>query len=73
MIFVVGRTYTTRSVADHDCLISISVVSRTPKTIKALVRGEEKTLRIKVYDGVETVKPWGTFSMAPVIRASCKD
>lgn len=52
MIFVVGRTYSTRSVADHDCLISISVVSRTPKTIKALVRGEEKTLRIKVYDGV---------------------
>lgn len=65
--FEVGKTYSTRSACDHDCIISITVASRTAKTIRTT---EGKTLRPSVYDGAEMVKPFGSYSMAPVIRAS---
>lgn len=68
--FQVGKTYTTRSICDHDCIISVPVVSRTAKTIVTNVRGESKTLRIAVRDGVEFVKPWGSYSMAPIVDAT---
>ena len=67
--FETGKTYTTRSVCDHNCVIEITVTARTEKTIKAMVRGQIKTLRIADYDGCETVKPWGSYSMAPIIKA----
>lgn len=63
--FVVGRTYSTRSICDHDCIIRVTVESRTAKTIKATVRGELKTFRVSEYRGVEQVK----YSMAPIIGA----
>lgn len=70
MKFEAGKTYKTRSVCDSDCIISVEVISRTAKTIKARVNREEKTLRIGVYDGAEFVKPWGSYSMAPIVRAA---
>lgn len=64
--FETGNTYSTRSPCDHDTVISISVLSRTTKTIKTACG---KTLRVAEYDGHETVKPWGSYSMAPIITA----
>lgn len=64
--FKVGSTYTTRSACDHECIFSLTVASRTAKTIKTT---EGKTLRIAEYDGAEFVKPYGSYSMAPIIRA----
>jgi len=64
--FQAGKTYATRSACDHDCVISITVASRTAKTIKTAAG---KVLRISEYQGVEQVKPWGTYSMAPIIGA----
>lgn len=64
--FEAGQTYTTRSPCDHDCVISLTVAKRTAKTIKT---AEGKTLRIAVYEGTEYVKPWGSYSMAPIVRA----
>lgn len=68
--FEVGSTYTTRSACDYDCVISVAVLARTEKTIKAECghRGV-RTLRITERNGVETVKPWGSYSMAPVVSA----
>jgi len=40
--FVVGKTYTTRSVCDHDCIISATIVKRTAKTV-TLVSGTTPT------------------------------
>lgn len=72
--FQVGKTYTTRSACDHTCIVSLIVVSRTAKTITAdLGHRGVKTLRIAVYEGYETVKPWGSYSMAPVISAHKKE
>ncbi len=70
--FAAGTTYTTRSICDHNCIITVAVVSRTAKTIKANVGGKLKTLRIGAYeiDGAEFVKPWGSYSMAPIVTAN---
>lgn len=66
--FEAGKTYFTRSVCDHDCLVKVAVVSRTAKTIKT---ADGKSLRVAVsYDGTrEQVKPWGSYSMAPIVGA----
>ncbi len=64
--FEVGKTYTTRSACDYNCIISITVLRRTAKTITT----EDKTFRVSTgYDGFETVKPWGRGSMMPIISA----
>lgn len=39
-------------------------------TVQAVVRGELKVFRIGKYDGVEFIKPWGNYSMCPILRAS---
>lgn len=67
--FEAGKTYQTRSVCDHDCIISVTIDKRTSKTVTAKVRGEVKTFRVAVYDGAEFIKPWGSYSMAPIVRA----
>jgi len=67
--FEAGKTYSTRSICDHDCVISVTIEKRTEKTVTAKVRGEVKTFRVAVYDGAEFIKPWGSYSMAPMIRA----
>lgn len=65
--FESGKTYTTRSICDHNCIFSITVAKRTAKTITTT---EGKTLRLSVYNDQETVKPEGSYSMAPIIRAN---
>jgi hypothetical protein len=65
--FVVGKTYTTRSICDYDCIISVTVASRTAKTIKT---ADGKALRIGEREGVEFVKPWGSYSMAPIVTSA---
>ena len=64
--FEAGKKYSTRSIGDHGCIIAVEVASRTAKTLKTK---EGKTLRIGVHDDAEFVKPWGSYSMAPIIRA----
>lgn len=68
--FEVGKTYSTRSICDSNCIISITVASRTAKTI---VTTEGKRFRIKLYGSSETIKPWGSYSMAPTIYAINKE
>jgi len=65
--FEIGRTYETRSIGDYNCIIRIIVCKRTAQT---LVTHQGQRLRIKHSDGVEYVKPWGTYSMAPTLRAT---
>lgn len=68
--FQAGTTYSTRSIGDHNCIIEMTVIKRTAKTITANVKGDGiKTFRPYLYNNVETVRPWGSFSMAPSIGA----
>lgn len=64
--FEAGKTYYTRSVCDHDHIIRVKIVGRTAKTVKT---DKGKTFRVYVYDGVERFKPWGSYSMCPIIGA----
>ena len=71
MTFQVGKTYTTRSACDHNCIFTIKVISRTAKTIKTIDKyGEPRTYRVSVspYDGAERVS-MGSYSMAPGFSA----
>lgn len=65
--FNVNQTYTTRSIGDANCIISVTIAKRTAKTVTTT---EGKTFRVKEYDESETFKPWGDYSMAPILRAS---
>jgi hypothetical protein len=64
--FETGKTYYTRSVADYDTIVRVTVAKRTDKTI---VTAAGDRLKIKIWGGVEQVKPWGSFSMAPIVGA----
>ena len=73
-VFEVGKTYYTRSICNHDCVITGKVLRRTAATVTMEVRGEGvKTLRISkglsAMCGAEAVKPWGSYSMAPTLTA----
>lgn len=66
--FEVGKTYSTRSIGDHNCIIRVTIAARTAKTITTQ---EGKRLRIFVdYHGDEAVRPWGRFSMSPTVSAT---
>jgi hypothetical protein len=69
MKFEAGQTYTTRSICDSECVISVTVIKRTAKTITTKIMGNVKTLRIFDRDGAEAVRPWGRYSMAPTVTA----
>ena len=72
--FEAGKFYSTRSVCDHNCIITIKVLSRTAKTIKARSASHgDRTLRISEWQGCEQVKPWGSYSMAPIVGADDRD
>lgn len=64
--FETGKTYYTRSIVDADTFIRVTVAKRTDKTI---VTSTGDRLRINVWQDVEQVKPWGSYSMAPIVGA----
>lgn len=68
--FLVGASYSTRSICDHECIFSVTVIARTEKTITVLKSGDRvKRCKVALWDGVEVIKPWGSYSMCPVITA----
>lgn len=73
--FEIGKTYSTRSICNADCVISYTIISRTESTITATDEcGETKRFRINKklseFRKAETFLPWGKYSMAPMISAS---
>jgi hypothetical protein len=67
--FQVGRTYWTRSAHDHGCGFFFDIIARTAKTV--IVNNGDRVTKhgISVYNGVEQFKPFGSYSMAPIISA----
>jgi hypothetical protein len=72
--FVVGKTYSCRSVCDYNCVWSFKVIARTSKTVTIEGNGlmTEKTAsrRIQIVDNAEQIFPIGRYSMAPVLKAN---
>ena len=69
--FIVGNTYSTRSACDYNCVFTFKVVARTDKNITIIGDLLDKPTRRKVfvYSEEESVLPYGSYSMAPVITA----
>lgn len=65
--FEEGKTYSTPSICDSECIFSVTVARRTDKSI---FTAEGQRLKIHFYEGREQVKPYGNYSMAPVIDAT---
>jgi hypothetical protein len=68
--FVVGETYSVRSLGDWECIWTFTVVKRTAKFV-TLVDAHGDTYRVGVttWDGVERCMPFGRYSMAPSLVA----
>ena len=67
--FEVGKTYMTRSIGDHNCIVKITVASRT-KCFITTTEGKRFRVSGGYYNpNVEQCSPWGSYSMAPTITA----
>jgi hypothetical protein len=69
MKFETGKTYGTPSGSDLGTILKITILKRTAKTITTKTMGRVVNLRVKEFDGVETVRPWGSYSMCPIVSA----
>jgi hypothetical protein len=70
--FAPGMTVTARSACDSDCVWSFEVVSRTAKFV-TLLEDDGTRRRVGVLtdqNGDEWARPFGTFSLCPVVRPS---
>ena len=71
--FEIGKTYRMRSIGDHDCAWTYTVVKRTAKTVTITDGDEVKTCRINQQDselhGAESIYPLGRYSMCPRLGA----
>lgn len=70
--FETGKQYQVRSIGDHNCIWTFEVIRRTAKSIWVNCEGEyqNKRLVVSTRDSQEVVKPFGTYSMSPTLRAS---
>lgn len=70
--FEVGKSYQARSAGDHDCIWTFTVTARTAKFVTLTEEsGEVRRVGSLVsgFDGGEWCKPFGTYSLCPVLRA----
>lgn len=68
--FKVGTTYSTRSICDHDCIFSFTILARTAKQVTVTVHGKVQKRGISLCDGIESFAPFGRYSMSPTIYAN---
>jgi hypothetical protein len=71
--FQVGRTYSTRSICDHECIYSFRILARTTKQVTVQVHDKIVKRGLAIWEGVEHFKPFGTYSMCAIIGADDLD
>jgi hypothetical protein len=67
--FQIGRTYSTRSICDYDCVFSFTILGRTAKTVTTQIHSKIVRRGLSLWDGVEQFSPYGRYSMAPIVGA----
>ena len=67
--FETGKEYSARSICDHNCIFSFTILKRTAKSVWVKVHGETVRRQIEIYDNAESFYPFGKYSMAAIIRA----
>ena len=71
--FAPGDALTTRSICNHDCIYSATIISRTEKSVKVDLGSSHggivrRGLLVDPYTGNEFFFPYGRYSMAPSFR-----
>lgn len=72
--FEIGKTYSMRSICDHNCIWEYTVIARTEKTI-TIMDEDEKIQKCRInksateYLKAETIYPLGHYSMCPSLTA----
>ena len=67
--FQIGRIYNTRSICDHDCIFSFTILNRTAKTVTTQIRGKTVRRGLSLWNDVEQFKPFGNYSMCAIVGA----
>lgn len=67
--FEVGKKYNMGWIGDADLVTPMIVIGRTAKTVKLQDGDKIRTCRVKLDNDGEYVKPYGTYSMSPTLRA----
>ena len=69
--FEIGSTYQTRSICDHNCIISVTIASRTRCFVRTTEGKRFKVSGTQYRENCqfETLAPWGNHSMSPTITA----
>jgi hypothetical protein len=69
--FEIGKTYSTKSICDNECIFSVTIASRTKSQV---ITTDGKRLGIAKketqWNNAETIFPNGRYSMAPAIKAN---
>lgn len=73
MKFNVGQTYSTRSIGDHNCIFSFTILARTAKSVTVNVHSKTVRRGLSIWEGNEQFKPFGTYSMCTIIGADDRD
>ena len=69
--FQIGRTYSERSLCDHDCIFSFTILDRTAKMVTVKVHGNIVRRKVGMDEhGVEHFLPFGRYSMCTNISAA---
>ena len=68
--FETGKSYSTRSICDHNCIFEHEILRRTAKSVYINVHGKVVRRSISIYDDREQFFPYGKYSMCAVISAS---
>ncbi len=71
MKFEVGKTYTCRSICDHDCIYSFTILKRTERSVWVKYHDKTKRRQVRIGSGgIEEIDPHGRYSMSPILRAA---
>lgn len=75
--FEIGKKYSMRSIGDHNCVWTYTIVKRTNATVTLYDGASYKVCRIikklSDYRNAETIRPLGEYSMCPILSADFVD
>ncbi len=67
--FEIGKTYSSRSICDSNCIYTATIIKRTAKTVVAEIDGHARRCKIHIDSEGEFIIP-ERYSMAPTYRAT---
>jgi hypothetical protein len=67
--FETGKKYSFTFIGNSELHVCYEVLKRTAKTITITDGRETKSCKVSVWDDIEQVRPYGSYSMCPILGA----